>query len=690
MLRTDNFVVCQLILKPHILAQGEKICYNILMNYGYFRAAAASLELKVCDTVFNSEKILTAAHEAAANGADLLALPELCVTGYTCGDLFFQKTLLQNALSSLAFIAKETASIQTIVAVGLPIKKGGSLYNAAAILHKGEILALVPKTYIPNYGEFYEARHFASSRNLRGATAGDTIFISKKFPEVPFGTDIIICAENFPEAKIAFEICEDLWAATPPSTSHALSGATVIANLSASNETIGKAEYRRLLVKSASARNFCAYIYADSGRDESTQDMVFAGHNLISENGKILAEGAPFEGRMIFADIDISLLEAERIKTTTFSQCENNLKPHKEIFVRLKEKRFEEESHFFRTVEKHPFVPQEKDAREERCLEVITIQAESLAKRLRHIGAKGAVLGLSGGLDSTLALLVVCRAFDLCALDRRGIIAVTMPGFGTTDRTYENACSLARETGATLREIPISDSVRQHFKDIGQDENVHDATYENAQARERTQILMDLANKEGAIVIGTGDLSELALGWCTYNGDHMSMYGVNSSIPKTLVRHIVEREAEVFAQEKNSAQAQNKKLGEILFDILNTPVSPELLPPEQGGISQKTEEIVGPYELHDFFLYNILRFGFSPSKIYFLSKKAFAASGYSSATIKKWMKVFYKRFFSQQFKRSCMPDGAKVGTVSLSPRGDWRMPSDASAAAWLCEIDSLE
>lgn len=660
------------------------------MNYGYFRAAAASVELKVCDTAFNSEKIITASHVAAAQGANLLVLPELSITGYTCGDLFFQETLLQNALSALASIAKETASLQTIIAVGLPVKKNGSLYNAAAVLHKGEILALVPKTYIPNHGEFYEARHFTSSKNVRGAALGETIFISQKFPEVPFGTDILVCAENIPGAKIAFELCEDLWTATSPSTNHALAGATIIANLSASNETIGKAEYRRILVKSASARNFCAYIYADSGRDESTQDMVFAGHNLISEDGKILAECAPFEERMIFADIDVSLLEAERIKTTTFSQCKADAKAYKEIFINLKENHFDTKSNFFRTVEKHPFVPQEKNARDERCLEVITIQAQALAKRIRHIGTKSAVIGLSGGLDSTLALLVTCRAFDLCSLDRRGIIAVTMPGFGTTGRTYENACSLATETGATLREIPISDSVRQHFKDIGQDENVHDATYENAQARERTQILMDLANKENAIVIGTGDLSELALGWCTYNGDHMSMYGVNSSIPKTLVRHIVEREAAVFAQEKNASQTKNKKLSDILFDILNTPVSPELLPPEQGGISQKTEEIVGPYELHDFFLYNILRFGFSPKKLYFLAKRAFTENEYPAATIKHWMKIFYKRFFAQQFKRSCMPDGAKVGTVSLSPRGDWRMPSDASANAWLFEIDALD
>ena len=659
------------------------------MNYGYFRAAAASVELKVCDTAFNSEKIITAAHEAAAKDADLLVLPELSIMGYTCGDLFFQETLLQNALSALEFIAKETSSIQTIIAVGLPVKKGGSLYNVAAILQKGEILALVPKTYIPNHGEFYEARHFASALNLRGADAGETIFISKKFPEVPFGSDILIRADNFPEAKIAFEICEDLWSATPPSTDHALAGATVIANLSASNETIGKAEYRRLLVKSAAARNFCAYIYACAGCDESTQDMVFAGHNLISENGKILAESAPFEGRMIFADIDVSLLEAERIRSTTFSQCEPRAKTHKEICVHLKEKKFEGKSNFFRALEKHPFVPQEKDALDERCLEVITIQAQALAKRIRHIGTKSVVIGLSGGLDSTLALLAVCRAFDLCSLERKGIIAVTMPGFGTTGRTYENACALAKETGATLREIPISDSVLRHFADIGHDEKIHDATYENAQARERTQILMDLANKNGAIVIGTGDLSELALGWCTYNGDHMSMYGVNSSIPKTLVRHIVEREAETFAKE-NSRGGQNKKLSDILFDILATPVSPELLPPEQGNISQKTEEIVGPYELHDFFLYNILRFGFSPSKIYFLAKKAFAEEEYSPEVIRHWMKIFYKRFFSQQFKRSCMPDGAKVGSVSLSPRGDWRMPSDASANAWLSEIDSLE
>ena len=505
----------------------------------------------------------------------------------------------------------------------------------------------------------------------------------------------MICPENSP-AKIAFEICEDLWAPNPPSTRHALNGANIIANLSASNEIIGKAEYRRLLCASTSARLFCSYIYADASQDESSQDMVFAGHNLICENGKILAQSKLFQKEIIYADIDLSLLEAERAKTTTFGQSQAAAKDagsYLEIPVSLKELDYDKTPFFYRSVDARPFVPSDSKARGERCQEVINLQAQGLAKRLRHINCKSAVIGLSGGLDSTLALLVTCRAFDLCKLDRKGILAVTMPGFGTTDRTYQNALSLAKEAGVSLKEVSIAAAVRQHFLDIGQDEGVHDVTYENSQARERTQILMDLSNKTGGIVIGTGDLSELALGWCTYNGDHMSMYGVNASIPKTLVRHLVEWEAE---------SAQSPKFKEALLDVLNTPVSPELLPPTNGKISQKTEELVGPYELHDFFLYNVVRYGMAPAKIYFLAKKAFEKAAddnrsqeqssprFSKAEIKKWLKTFYSRFFSQQFKRSCMPDGAKVGTVSLSPRGDWRMPSDASCALWLSEIDELD
>ena len=664
------------------------------MNYGYFRAAAASVQLKVADTEFNSKKIIKAANEAADKGASLIVFPELCVTGYTCGDLFLQESLLKSAARECEKIAESLAEREAIVAVGLPVRHKGSLYNAAAVLFKGKILALVPKTFIPNYSEFYERRHFAGAQTLE---KGAVLYFSPKNSAVPFGTDILICPQGT-DAKIAFEICEDLWSPEPPSTRRALAGANIVANLSASNEIIGKAEYRRLLCASTSARLFCAYVYADASQDESSQDMVFAGHNLICENGKILAQSGLFQTQTIFADIDTGLLEAERARTTTFSQCQTLEKRAAagaensclEISVQLKEEDCDRARDFYRFVDPLPFVPAEKEKRGERCESVIRLQAEGLAKRLRHTKAKSAVVGLSGGLDSTLALLVTCRAFDLCKLDRKGILAVTMPGFGTTDRTYQNALTLAKEAGATLKEIPIAAAVRQHFSDIGHDENIRDAVYENSQARERTQIIMDLANKTGGLAIGTGDLSELALGWCTYNGDHMSMYGVNASIPKTLVRHLVDWEAK---------KAQSQKLRDALLDVLNTPVSPELLPPENGKIAQKTEELVGPYELHDFFLYNMARFGFAPAKIYFLAKKAFAeqravqdqeAPRFTNNEIKKWLMTFYRRFFSQQFKRSCLPDGAKVGTVSLSPRGDWRMPSDASAELWLKAVDDLD
>ena len=691
------------------------------MNYGFFRAAAASVELKVADPEFNSTKIIAAAKEAAKNGAQLIVFPELCVTGYTCGDLFLQESLLRAACQQTEKIAEAAKALDAIIAVGLPVKKNGALYNTAAVLYRGKIIALVPKTYIPNYSEFYERRHFAPAQTrAEGFPQNKAFYFSEKNPAVPFGTDIIV-SEPKSGAKIAFEICEDLWAVEPPSTRHALAGANIVANLSASNEIIGKAEYRRLLTASTSARLFCAYIYADASQDESSQDMVFAGHNLICENGKVLAQSELFGREIIYADIDLGLLEAERARTTTFSQCKEREQnagqkgaSHFEICAPLKEKNYDKEAALYRSVDARPFVPKDSQKRGERCKEVIALQAQGLAKRLRHIKAKSAVIGLSGGLDSTLALLVTCRAFDLRGLDRKGILAVTMPGFGTTDRTYQNALALAKEAGATLKEVSIAAAVRQHFSDIGHDEKIHDTTYENSQARERTQILMDLANKTGGIVIGTGDLSELALGWCTYNGDHISMYGVNASIPKTLVRHLVQWEAD---------SSDNKKFKAALLDVLNTPVSPELLPPKDGKISQKTEDLVGPYELHDFFLYNMARYGFGPAKIYFLAKKAFAgnefktknggankkilqdqkaaatenesktlnaAPAFSDAQIKKWLKVFYSRFFSQQFKRSCMPDGAKVGTVSLSPRGDWRMPSDAAAALWLKEADALK
>mgnify|MGYP002854831366 CR=1 FL=1 len=593
--------------------QYDKIFY---MNYGFFRAAAASVELKVADPEFNSTKIIQTAKDAAKKGSQLVVFPELCVTGYSCGDLFLQESLLRAASIQTERIALETKTLDAIISVGLPVQNNGALYNTAAVIHKGKILALIPKTFIPNYSEFYERRNFTPASALK---AGETFYFSEKNPSVPFGANAIIIDQKS-GAKIAFEICEDLWAPSTPSTNHALCGANIIANLSASNEIIGKAEYRRLLAKSTSARLFCAYIYADAASGESSQDMVFAGHNLICENGKILSQSELFKTQTIFADIDITALEAERARTSTFGQSQEGGKIEEncvEIHANLKEKDYDKERLFFRSVEARPFVPAEKSERGERCREVLTLQAQGLARRLRQINAKGAVIGLSGGIDSTLALLSTCRAFDICKIPRDKILAVTMPGFGTTDRTYKNALSLAKEAGTTLKEISIAAAVRQHFADIGHDESVHDATYENSQARERTQILMDLANKHGAIVIGTGDLSELALGWCTYNGDHMSMYGVNASIPKTLARHLVEWEAET---------AKSAKLKAALFDILNTPVSPELLPPKDGKISQKTEDLVGPYELHDFFLYNTIRYGFSPKKIFFLAKKAFLAN----------------------------------------------------------------
>ncbi len=656
------------------------------MNYGFFRVAAATPELAVADIDFNTEHIITEINRAALKNVRLIIFPELCITGYTCSDLFFQTSLQEKSIEALEKIARETSSIDIISAVGLPIKKDGALYNTAAIIHKGKILAVIPKSFIPNYAEFYERRHFSPARNIIEKNA--SIFISRKNPEVPFGTDILFTDEADPDFTIAFEICEDLWVPEPPSVRHSLNGATIIANLSASNEIVGKAEYRRLLVKSQSARCVSAYIYANAGHGESTQDLIFSGHSLIAENGNLLSESRLFSNEMVIADIDVEKLIQERNKMSTFAQnastqngsVSTTENKYRKIHFKSGITDYDKEADFYRTIAPHPFVPSSKERRSERCMAVIRLQAEGLAKRLRHINAKTAVLGLSGGLDSTLALLVTVHAFDLCKIDRHGIIAITMPCFGTTDRTYNNAIKLAESTGTTIMEIPISDSVRQHFKDIGQDENIHDVTYENSQARERTQILMDIANKNNGIVIGTGDLSELALGWATYNGDHMSMYGVNASIPKTLVRHLVEWEAD---------SAENQHSRDVLKDILDTPVSPELLPPEDGKISQKTEEIVGPYELHDFFLYYLLRFGFSPSKIYFMAGKAFGDGKYTKPFIKKWLKIFYRRFFTQQFKRSCLPDGAKVGTVNLSPRGDWRMPSDASYNLWIKEIEGI-
>lgn len=637
------------------------------MKDGYLTVAAITPDLKVADTTYNTERICEKIKECSVLGVKVMVFPELCITGYSCGDLFLQDILLKKARKSLKKIAKCTAGVQAIVFVGLPICVGGKLYNAAAALCDGEILGLVPKTFLPNYNEFYEVRYFAKGME-------ETIYVDIDDESVPMGTGLLFSCDTFPELVIGAEICEDLWAPNPPSIRHALSGATLIVNLSASDEAVGKDWYRKSLVLGQSARLVCAYIYASAGIGESTQDVVYSGHNIIAENGLVLAESKKYENGLLCTEIDLHKLFAERRRNTTF-EISNEFNEENRIEFSLKV----EETKLTRNINPMPFVPNKQEERNKRCDEILTIQAMGLRKRLEHTNCNCAVVGISGGLDSTLALLVTVRAFDILNLNRKGILAVTMPGFGTTDRTYTNAVSMIKSLGVTFLEISIKNAVNVHFRDIGQDSAKHDVTYENAQARERTQILMDIANKEGGMVIGTGDMSELALGWATYNGDHMSMYGVNSSVPKTLVRHLVRYYADT---------CEDTKLKDVLLDVLDTPVSPELLPPDKGNISQKTEDLVGPYELHDFFLYYILRFGFSPKKIYRLAKLAFCGI-YEDDVICKWMKNFYRRFFSQQFKRSCLPDGPKVGTVAVSPRGDLRMPSDASAGIWLEEIEKL-
>lgn len=666
--------------------------YTVSMNYGYFRVGCVSPSLTVADTNGNTDKIIELVKKSNSDYVNLLVFPELSITGYTCQDLFQQRGLEENSIKALERICAETKRTDVLFAVGLPVSFMDDRYNCAAFIHHGKVLAIVPKTYIPNYGEFYEDRWFASWNGK----SNTQITLGKNICDIPFGTDIIIQSSENSLVKIACEICEDLWVPLAPSTRHALNGATIIANLSAGNEVAGKAEYRKMLVTAHSAKIISAYIYANAGHDESTTDMVFSGHNLICHNGSIKSESKLFDDfdRILICDVDLEKINHDRLKSTTFTKGETFISgEYRTVFTEFKnaDTLCSKKTKLMDHIDPHPFVPAEADRRNERCLAVIEMQSEGLAKRLRHIHAKSAVIGLSGGLDSTLALLVTARAFDKCGLNRKDIYAITMPAFGTTDRTYRNACLLARETGATLKEIDIKKSVTQHYEDIGHDIKIHDITYENGQARGRTYILMDYANKTGGIVIGTGDLSELALGWCTYNGDHMSMYGVNSSIPKTLVRYLVSW----FADEASSLG--QTELSKVLVDILNTPVSPELLPPENGTISQKTEELVGPYELHDFFLYYVLRWGFSPRKIFFLACSALEgkkAEGtdlvYTNKIIVKWLKSFYRRFFMQQFKRSCMPDGAKVGTVNLSPRGDWRMPSDASAEIWTSECDEIE
>ena len=700
------------------------------MKDGFIKVAAGTPDVQVADCEFNAAEIIKMVREMEAEGAKVMVFPELCITAYTCGDLFWQENLLEEAKVQLVRIAEETADVDAIIFVGLPLEYKGKLYNVAAGLNHGEILGFVPKTYLPNYNEFYEARHFTSGEDVDGTvtirrseyglhhdeemTDEDVEFgleaelealeeedsfeeleeideepdyidedETEEFDEVdvPISSNILFICQEMPKLKIAAEICEDLWVPNPPSVGHAYHGANLIVNLSASDEVVGKDSYRKSLVSAQSARLLCGYIYATAGEGESTQDVVYGGHNLIAENGTILAESRRFVNGALYADLDIHRLDNERRRMTTCRFAPDLAPEGQDVFYN--------EVYFnagrgvtplTRKFDSRPFVPGIKEERERRCDEILNIQAMGLKKRLAHIHCQNAVIGLSGGLDSTLALLVTVRAFDMLGMPREKITAVTMPCFGTTDRTYNNACQLSECLGATLKEVNIREAVNLHFRDIGHDPEVHDVTYENGQARERTQILMDIANQSGGIVIGTGDLSELALGWATYNGDHMSMYAVNASVPKTLVRHLVRYYADT---------CEDAKLSEILLDILDTPVSPELLPPKDGVISQKTEDLVGPYELHDFFLYYMLRWTFPPKKIFRLAQNAFAGE-YDDETILKWLKTFYRRFFMQQFKRSCLPDGPKVGSVAVSPRGDLRMPSDACAKLWLKQIEELE
>lgn len=641
------------------------------MKDGFIRVAAATPVIRVADCGYNTDRIIEFIDEAQKQGIKLLVFPELCITGYTCGDLFLQETLLQGALESVKRIAKHTKDLEPVTVVGFPYQVKGKLYNTAAVIHGGKVLGLIPKISIPNYTEFYEARHFTSG-------IVEAIPINFMGEEIYFGSRILFQNEEMPEFVLGVEICEDLWIPQSPSISHCIAGASVIANLSASDELTGKDAFRRELVKGQSAKLVCGYLYADAGEGESTTDLVFAGHNLIAENGTLLAESTTFINGMISTELDLGRLRSERRRMHTYLG-QNTNRYQVLPFSFGKDAAELPELSLTRYIDPAPFVPSEKADREKRCRDIINIQALGLKTRLAHIGGACAVVGISGGLDSTLALLVIDKAFDLLGLDRKGIIAVTMPCFGTTDRTYQNAVDLAHCLGVTFLEVPIREAVELHFRDIGHDSTQHDLTYENSQARERTQVLMDIAGKYNGFVVGTGDMSELALGWATYNGDHMSMYGVNASIPKTLVRYLVE----YFAD-----GAADKKLREVLMDILDTPVSPELLPPKDGEISQRTEDIVGPYELHDFFLYYILRFGFPPTKVYRLAKIAFSGR-YEAEVILQWLKVFYRRFFTQQFKRSCLPDGPKVGSVSVSPRGDLRMPSDASSALWMKELEML-
>ena len=638
------------------------------MEYGFVKTAAVSPKIRVADPVYNGQEIIRLMKETWEKGARIIVFPELCITGYTCSDLFRQELLLKTAKEVLMEIVEASAGMDGLFFVGLPLEVRGKLYNVAAAYSDGDLLGLVPKSYIPNYSEFYEARHFTPAP--QGCSYGE-------WPEenaVPFGTDQLFTCRSMPGLKVAVEICEDLWTPNPPSVRHAMHGATVIVNLSASDEITGKDSYRRDLVRLQSGRLVCGYIYASAGEGESSTDLVFGGHHLIAENGSVLTESERFTNETIYGDLDLERLIGERRHYTTY-----DVTATQDGYIEVEYEMAPADAPFDRYVDKAPFVPGRKEEREKRCEEILAIQSMGLKKRMEHTHCHSVVIGISGGLDSTLALLVAARAVDRLNLPRTCITAVTMPCFGTTDRTYNNACELTRRLGANLREVDIKEAVNIHFRDIGHDSSVHDVTYENSQARERTQILMDIANQTSGMVIGTGDMSELALGWATYNGDHMSMYGVNVSVPKTLVRHLVRYYADTCG---------DQKLTEVLLDILDTPVSPELLPPENGTISQKTEDLVGPYELHDFYLYYMLRFGFAPDKIYYLAKQAFKGE-YDNEVILKWLKTFMRRFFAQQFKRSCLPDGPKVGTVAVSPRGDLRMPSDACSRIWMDQVETL-
>lgn len=641
------------------------------MKFGFVKSTCISPSVKLADCEENSKRIIEAMRAASRDGIQLAVFPELCITGYTCGDLFFQRTLLEEAEAALLKIADATSGLNLAAVVGLPLQVYGKIYNCAAVVANGKVLGIVPKTYLPNFAEFYEKRHFQ-----RAPETNDWIDIGQDGP-VPFGTDILFTCEDMPDFVLGIEICEDLWSPCPPSTRLAMAGATVIVNPSASDETVGKAEYRRELIKNQSARLLCAYLYSSAAYGESTQDMTFAGHSLIAEDGTLLAERGPFQNRECVSEIDVDKLTLERSRNTTFE-------PDKPVEMERVSFHLDlVDNKLTRYLSQTPFVPTSKAKRAERCELIFNIQSRGLATRLDVISAKTAVIGISGGLDSCLALLVAVRAMKQLNRPASDVLAVTMPCFGTTKRTRSNAEILCDRLGVTFKEVDITNTVRSHFADIGQSETDYSVTFENGQARVRTLELMDIANKTGGIVVGTGDLSELALGWATYNGDHMSMYGVNTGVPKTLVRHMVRYAADI---------SKDKELSDVLIDILETPVSPELLPAKENGeISQQTEKLVGPYELHDFYLYYVLRFGFTPKKIFHLARAAFAdREEYTDEVLLHWLRNFYWRFFAQQFKRSCLPDGPKVGSVTLSPRGDWRMPTDASVRMWLDEVKELQ